>query len=125
MQELINKIISEVGLTNEQAKKTVDTVVQFVKSKVPPAFASNIDAMFSGLNMDSLKENIENKTEAIQDKAEGIQEKLEDFAEDAKEKLEDFAEDAKEKLSMAADKAEDFAKDALGKIKGLFGGDKN
>ncbi|KXK43061.1 MAG: hypothetical protein UZ11_BCD004000913 [Bacteroidetes bacterium OLB11] len=33
MQELINKIMSEVGLTSEQAQKTVNTVVQFVKSK--------------------------------------------------------------------------------------------
>ncbi|HMN32820.1 MAG: hypothetical protein IT215_08745 [Chitinophagaceae bacterium] len=116
MQELINKIMSEVGLTSEQAQKTVNTVVQFVKSKVPPALSGNIDAMFSGVNMDSIKEKLENKSEILQDKAESIKDKLEDFAEDAKDKIEDFAEDAKDKI-------EDLAKDAMGKIKGFFGGE--
>jgi hypothetical protein len=99
MQELINKLISEVGLSSEQAGKAVSTVMDFVKTKLPPAFANNIEAMFEG-------------------KA------PEDFAEATKEKLEDLADVAKEKLSEAADKAEDFAKDAFDKIKGMFGKDK-
>ena len=110
MQELLNKLMSEVGLSAEQAQKSLTTVMEFVKSKLPPALSANVDAMFSGAQG-------EMPTQSYKDKAE-------DFAEATKEKLEDFADEAKEKLSEAADKAEDMAKDALGKLKGLFGGDK-
>ncbi|MEZ5046814.1 MAG: YtxH domain-containing protein [Chitinophagaceae bacterium] len=113
MQELINKIMSEVGLSSEQASKTVSTVVEFVKSKVPGPLAANIESMFSG-----------NKVETGAEKEEGLMDKAEDFAEAAKDKLEDLADVAKDKLGDAADKAEELAKDALGKLKGLFGGDK-
>ncbi len=126
MQELINKIMSEVGLSSEQAQKTVETVMTFVKSKLPAALSGNIDAMFSGVQGEVKEESYREKAE---DFAEATKDKLEDFAEQAKEKLgvaaekaEDFAEQAKEKLSEAADKAEDMAKDAFDKIKGMFGG---
>lgn len=126
MQELINKLISEVGLNAEQAQKTVDTVMTFVKSKLPAALSGNIDAMFSGAQGEMKQESYKEKAE---DFAEATKEKLEDLAGQAKEKLgeaaekaEDFAEQAKEKLSEVADKAEDLAKDAFDKLKGMFGG---
>lgn len=109
MQELINKLMSEVGLTAEQAQKAVSSVMDFVKSKVPSALSANIDAMFSGAKG-------EVKEESIMDKAE-------DLADAAKDKLEDLADVAKDKLGDAADKAEEMAKDALGKLKGFFGGE--
>ena len=120
MQELINKLISEAGLSAEQAQKALETVVTFVKSKVPAAMAGNIDAMFSGIKAE---EKVESCKEKAQDFAEATKDKLEDLAGDTKEKLEDFAEQAKEKLSEAADKAEDLAKDAFDKIKGMFSKD--
>jgi hypothetical protein len=110
MQELLNKLMSEVGLSAEQAQKSLQTVMDFVKTKLPPQLAANVDAMFSGF--------------AGEIPQQSYREKAEDFAEATKEKLEDLAEDAKEKLTDAAEKAEDIARDALGKIKGMFGGDK-
>lgn len=109
MQELINKLTSEVGLSAEQASKTMAVVMDFVKSKLPASLSGNLDAMFSGAQ-GTVKE------ESLQDKAE-------DFAEAAKDKLEDLAGQAKDKLSDAADKAEELAKDAFDKLKGMFGGD--
>lgn len=117
MQELINKLISEVGLSSEQAQQTINTIVTYVKSKVPAAMAGNIDAMFSGVKAEVKEETYREKAQEF---AEATKDKLEDLAEDTKEKLEDFAEQAKEKLSEAADKAEDIAKDAFDKIKGMF-----
>lgn len=108
MQELINKIMSEVGLTTEQASKTVTTVMDYVKTKLPPAFAGNIDAMFSGAKGEAHEAS--------------YTEKASEFADATKDKLEDMAEIAKDKLGDVADQAEDFAKDALGKLKGMFGG---
>lgn len=110
MQELLDKLMAEAGLSADQAGKTMKVVMDFVKTKIPPAFATNIDAIFSG-------SKIEAKEESLQDKAE-------DFAEAAKDKLEDLAGQAKDKLEDAAEKAEEMAKDALGKLKGMFGGDK-
>ncbi len=110
MQELLNKLINEVGLNADQANKTLSTVMEFVKSKLPPAFSQNIESLFEG------------KVQEVQ--KESYMDKAEDFAEATKDKLEDFAEVAKDKLSDAADKAEDLAKDALEKLKGMFGGDK-
>lgn len=127
MQELINKITSEVGLTAEQAQKTLETVINHVKSKLPSSLSGSIDSMFSGTQTTTPNATaVEEKglQDKLKDIAEDAKDKLEDFADDAKDKLEDFADDAKEKLSQAADKAEDLAKDALGKLKGLFGGDK-
>jgi hypothetical protein len=121
MQELINKLMGEVGLTPEQAQKTVSSVLEFVKSKVPPALSGNIEAMFSGMGGEAKVESYKDKAT---DFAEATKDKLEDIADEAKDKMEDLAEEAKEKLSVAADKAEEMAKDALGKLKGMFGGDK-
>ena len=122
MQELINKLTTEVGLTAEQAAKTVATMVDHIKSKLPPALAGNIDALISGGKMEQKEESLKEKAE---DLAEATKEKLEDLTEATKDKLEDFAEQAKDKISDAADKAEEIAKDAFGKLKGMFGGDKD
>lgn len=110
MQELLNKLMSEVGLSPDQAQKTLHTVMEFVKTKLPPQLAGNVDALFSGAAGEMQQQT--------------YREKAEDFAEATKEKLEELAEDAKEKLTEAAEKAEDIARDALGQIKGMFGGDK-
>ena len=126
MQELRNRLIAEVGLSAEQAQKTIDSVLGFVKSKVPAAMADNIDAMFSGMKVE---EKVDTYKDKAKDFADATKDKLEDFADAARDKIsdvaddaEDFADAAKDRISDAADKAEDFAKEAFGKIKGMFGG---
>ena len=119
MQELINKLTTEVGLSAEQASKTMSVVMDFVKSKLPSSLSGNLDAMFSGAKGEVREETL---TEKATDFAEAAKDKVEDFADQAKDKMEDFAEQAKDKLSDAADKAEELAKDAFGKLKGMFGG---
>ncbi len=125
MKELLDKLITEAGLNKEQAEKTIKTTLEFVKSKIPPAFASNIETML-GLSADdttrsTVADAAGNTTQAAQDT---MKDKYEDFKEDAKEKMNDFSQKAeeiagevKEKLSEAADLAEDIAKDAMSKIK--------
>lgn len=108
MQELINKLIKEAGLSPEQANHSLKIIVDFVKTKLPPGLAPTVDAMFSGTMHEPT-----------------YKEKAEDFAGATKDKLEDLAEVAKEKLAVAADKAEDLAKEALEKFKGMFGNEKN
>ncbi len=114
MQELVNKLTNEVGLTAEQAAKTVATMVEHIKSKLPPSLAGNLDALLG---------NAQAQANEIGGSKPGdhLKEKAEDFAEAAKDKLEDLAEQAKDKLSDAADKAEEMAKDAFGKLKDMLG----
>jgi hypothetical protein len=135
MQELITKLIAEVGLTSEQAQKTVTTCLTFVKSKLPPALASNVDAMFSGAQGETIPQQEETLTDKAADLAGAAKDKLEDLAGAAKDKFDDLiGGDAKEKLGDLADGAKEKfddilnsdlgekAKDAFGKLKGMFGG---
>ncbi len=126
MTELINKLMDNAGLTAEQAQKSLETVKNFVKEKLPPAFGPQIDALFQGQKMEanSATAPTGNTADSIVDKASDFaasaKDKIQDAAHDAKEKLGDFADDAKEKLGDFADKAEDAAHDAVNKIKDFF-----
>jgi hypothetical protein len=141
MQELIQKIMSEAGINQEQAAKALNTVVGHVKGLVPPAFADNIDKIMAGgsASMAAAAANLgataaPAKEESIMDKAGDMagaaKDKIVDLAGDAKEKISEFMDKdnlealkdkAGDKLEELEDKAEEFAKDALNKIKGIFG----
>ena len=47
MDELINKLVAEAGLTPEQASKSLQVVVEFVKEKFP-MMAGAVDNLFGG-----------------------------------------------------------------------------
>lgn len=48
MQELVKQLVEKAGLTEEAAQKSVDTMMEYVKSKVPPMFQDKIEDIFSG-----------------------------------------------------------------------------
>jgi len=48
MDELINMVAEKAGLTAEQAKTAVTTVLDFLKQKLPAPLASQIDGLLSG-----------------------------------------------------------------------------
>jgi hypothetical protein len=48
MDELIKLVASKTGLPPEAAKLAVDTVLQFVKARLPAPLASQIDAVIAG-----------------------------------------------------------------------------
>jgi gas vesicle protein len=141
MQDLINKIVAEAGVNPEQAAKALTTVVNHVKSLLPPAFAGNIDKLMASgsdgiaATAASLSASAEPAKEAsMMDKASDLagdaKDKLADMAGDAKEKISQFMdkdnldamkEKAGDKLDELEDKAEQMAKDAIDKIKGIFG----
>lgn len=49
MQELIQQLKDKAGINDEQAVKAIEAVKDFVKSKLPPMIAGNVDAWFSGM----------------------------------------------------------------------------
>lgn len=48
MKELINELVSKVGLNEETAAKAVETTLGFVKGKVPPIFADKVEDLMNG-----------------------------------------------------------------------------
>jgi hypothetical protein len=48
MDELVNQIASRTGLSQEQAQQAADAAIEFIKSKLPEPFASQVDGLLSG-----------------------------------------------------------------------------
>lgn len=48
MDELIKQVTKKAGITEDQAKKAVDAVLSFLKSKLPKPVASQVEAILKG-----------------------------------------------------------------------------
>lgn len=48
MEELYKLVVTKTGLPHEQAKMAVDTVIGFLKSKLPAPIAAEVDAVLGG-----------------------------------------------------------------------------
>ncbi len=122
MQDLINKLTEKAGLNAEQASSAVETVMEFVKGKLPEGLADKVDDMFGGAEGEKVEFG------GIMDSIAGLfgggAESAGDLVDNVKDKAGDLLGDATDKLGGLGDAAEDLAEDALGKIKGMFGGDK-
>ena len=56
MEELVNLVVAKTGISEEQARGAITTVVNFLKEKLPAPLAGQIDGLLggSGIN-DALK----------------------------------------------------------------------
>jgi hypothetical protein len=48
MDELINLVVQRTGISQEDARKAVEVVIDTLKSKLPAPFASHLDSFLSG-----------------------------------------------------------------------------
>ncbi len=48
MDELVKLVAKKTGISNEQAKTAVDTVIGFLKQKLPAPIAAQIDGVLAG-----------------------------------------------------------------------------
>lgn len=48
MDELIKLVAGKTGLPPDKAKVAVDTVISFLKKKLPPSIAGQLDALLAG-----------------------------------------------------------------------------
>ena len=48
MEELVNLVVKETGISQEDARKAVQVVLDKLKSKLPGPIASHLDAFVSG-----------------------------------------------------------------------------
>ena len=53
MQEVLDQLKSQAGLTDEQAQKSVEIMKAFVMSKVPPMFSSVVEGFFASKDGDA------------------------------------------------------------------------
>lgn len=53
MDELIKLVAQKTGLPQEKAKIAVDTVINFLKKKLPPSVAGQLDSLLAGGNLSS------------------------------------------------------------------------
>jgi hypothetical protein len=50
MQDLLDLLKKEAGLTEEQASKAIVVIKNYAKEKVPPMFAGTIEKLFNKYN---------------------------------------------------------------------------
>jgi len=92
MTELIEKVKSSANVSDEQATKSIETVAQYLKGKMPKSLHSQIDNMLNGEKFsDSLKET-------FMDAAIEAKEKSQEVLKDVAEKTEEAAKSIKEKM---------------------------
>lgn len=48
MQAMVNELVEKANLTPEDAAKAVDTMLNFVKSKLPPFLSDKVEDLMSG-----------------------------------------------------------------------------
>ncbi len=48
MDELVKLVVKKTGISEDQARRAVDTVLQFIKQRLPAPLASQIDGLLSG-----------------------------------------------------------------------------
>lgn len=47
MQDLINELKEKAGLTDEQAVKSIETIKEFIQSKLPPMMHGMVDSFLN------------------------------------------------------------------------------
>lgn len=114
MQEYIDELQKKAGLTAEQARKAIETIVAKVKTKVPESFHGGIDSIFSAQT-----------TEAFQQKARSFSDQAEDtikeFSGQAREQISKLANEAEDIAGQMQEKAEEMMKGWGDKMSGMFG----
>ena len=48
MEELIKLVVSKTGISEQQAKTAVETVISFLKQKLPAPLGAQIDGLLGG-----------------------------------------------------------------------------
>ena len=73
METFIKSLIEKTGITEEQAKASVQHVLDSIKSQLPDMLHEYIDQAANGVKLtDSLKGKVEDTAEDIKEKAEGL-----------------------------------------------------
>ena len=50
MDELVDLVVEKTGITEAQARKAVETVVEFLKDRLPSPIGDNLDTLLDGID---------------------------------------------------------------------------
>lgn len=116
MQELIDRLTANTGISIEQASKSIETIKDFVKEKFP-MLGGAVDNMFAPQAENTA--TTQPTAEVPKEEEHSILDKISDVIPGATgEKVEAFAKNAEHK-------AEEIFGNLKEKVSGLMGGDKN
>ena len=48
MEEIVNLVVQKTGMSPEHTRTAVETTLTFVKGKLPPALAAQVDGVIAG-----------------------------------------------------------------------------
>lgn len=88
MQDLVKKVSDTAGVTEEQAKKSIEVISGYMKERVPESFKSQIDNLVNGGTLSG-----------------GMKAQLNSVASEFRDKAEDVIDEVKDKLSEIFGKA--------------------
>jgi hypothetical protein len=54
MDELVDLVVKKTGISEKQAQMAVETVIKFLKDKLPDPIAGQLDTILEGGSVDSL-----------------------------------------------------------------------
>lgn len=54
MDEIIKLVTERAGIPSDKARLAVDAVLGYVKQKMPPALASQVDSVFAGRSVSDI-----------------------------------------------------------------------
>jgi hypothetical protein len=115
MDELIQQLISKVGLTQAQAQQAMGLVSSFLKDKLPADVLNQVSGAIGGLG--DVAGNVAGAAQNVAGQAAGA-------AQNAAGQAAGAAGAAGAAASSAAGQATDAAGGLMDKITGMFGGDK-
>lgn len=58
MEELVKLVMQKTGISEEQARGAVNTVITFLKSKLPAPLASQVDGALAGSAVNDALKNV-------------------------------------------------------------------
>jgi hypothetical protein len=58
MDEIVHEIVQKTGLPEAQAREAAQTVVNFIKQKLPPAIAAQVDGFLNSQQGDDIAKQV-------------------------------------------------------------------
>jgi mevalonate pyrophosphate decarboxylase len=121
MQEIIQQLMAKANLTEQQAMQAVQTMKEYIMTKLPPQMAPMVDNFFVNTFASGTASGATGAASAASGAA-GTGKTAE--SEDWRTKAKEASQSAGDAFSSWASKAEDMAGDTLNKLKDMFGGHK-
>lgn len=108
MKDSLKKAVQKAGIDSDKAEKVVDSVVSFLKEKLPTKIGEQLESLVGkpehAESVDEAKEELKNEAQEAKDK---VAEQAEHVKEEAQEMKDKAAEHAKTKKEEVKDEVQD------------------